>query len=205
MADYQGKNVPCRWIEIKTQTGRASESGLNTGPVGTRIYKVLVPEHRVIGKIDKDGRVQDQDTIPVSFLPIVKGWRKVSDMQNGTKPIKAKVLQIYPTISLVRHYETFSPESNQAEDPDVGVEGVLATRFKGSIEIESPTSQSKHEADIWRTKDIPFGLARWKVKISIKKKPQADARSSFVLASTINVDMKAQEVGTDAKSELAVP
>ncbi len=61
-AVFHGKQVPCRWIEIKVVTGKPSESGVEAGPVGERIYKILVPEERVTGA------VADGDKIPV-FLP----------------------------------------------------------------------------------------------------------------------------------------
>ena len=69
-AEFEGKTVPCRWLELKIQTGKKSEAGINPGPVGQTIYKVLVPEHRVVGKL------KDEETIPVSYLSIVKGYRK---------------------------------------------------------------------------------------------------------------------------------
>ncbi len=69
---FNGKQVPCRWIEIKVLTGKPSESGVEPGPVGERIYKILVPEERVVGD------VADGEKIPFSFLDIVKGFRKMA-------------------------------------------------------------------------------------------------------------------------------
>ncbi len=31
-AEYQGKMQPCRWIEIKVQTGHAKEGDIDAGP-----------------------------------------------------------------------------------------------------------------------------------------------------------------------------
>ncbi len=69
-AAFRGKQVPCRWIEIKVVTGKPSESGIEAGPVGERIYKVLVPEERVVGQLADGGK------IPFSFLDVIKGFRK---------------------------------------------------------------------------------------------------------------------------------
>ena len=203
MAPYNGSEaVPCRWIEIRIVTGRSVEGQLDPGPIGVRIYKVLIPESRVIGKL-VDGKSIDKDTIPVSFIPIVKGYRKT-----GTDPaveLKAKVLQVYPTISLLRHYKTFQADSNQPEDPQVGVGAVTATKYKGKHELESPITHAIHETELWRSDEVPFGLARWKVKIDREKKANSEPRSAFKTVTTITVDMKAQETGTEAKTELAVP
>ncbi|MFN9720612.1 MAG: hypothetical protein ACK58L_18085, partial [Planctomycetota bacterium] len=49
-AEFEGKVQPCRWIEIKTVTGKAGAAGIDPGPVGARIFKVLIPESRIIGE-----------------------------------------------------------------------------------------------------------------------------------------------------------
>src|SRR5262245_46496972 len=64
----------CRWVEFKSIT---KPSGLEQkpGPGDSYIYKVLIPEDHVIGK------TVDAETIPVTYLPIVKGWRKVGERE----------------------------------------------------------------------------------------------------------------------------
>ena len=41
-AEFKGKLQPCRWLEIKSLTGKETAAGIDPGPVGARIYKVLV-------------------------------------------------------------------------------------------------------------------------------------------------------------------
>src|SRR4051794_41065281 len=96
-AEFNGKQQPCRWLEFIVATGK-SEEGLKAGPVGERIYRVLVPESRVIPA------TVDPQNIPLAFLPIVKGTQKLGD--KPATPIKNGVLQIYPLIALVMNHKT---------------------------------------------------------------------------------------------------
>ena len=41
MADFEGEQTACRWLEFKCITGKATESGIAPGVSGPRIYKVL--------------------------------------------------------------------------------------------------------------------------------------------------------------------
>ena len=66
-AEFQGVVQPCRWIEIKVITGDPGAAGIDPGPVGARIYKVLVPESKVLDK------PIDADLVPNVMLPIVRG------------------------------------------------------------------------------------------------------------------------------------
>ncbi len=199
MAEYQGEQVPCRWLELKVVTGRASESGVLPGPGGDRIYKVLVPEPAI------QGQLVDSENIPVSFIPIVRGFRKSGDQQAQPEPIESEVLQIYPGLSLLRHYRTFVREPNESEDIVVSGESFLAEKYKGTEVLESPISRSTQEAEIWRSNDIPFGVARWTVKVLRETKTNIDPRSEFERFAEITVTMQAQEIGRSARSELAVP
>ena len=195
-AEFEGKTVPCRWLEFKVQTGKKSEAGINPGPVGASIYKVLVPESRVIGKL------ADDETIPVSFLQIVKGFRK-----DGEKPVEVmtgSVLQIYPKIALIRHYNTLEKEG-EAESLDVGVGSVTAQKWKGKHEAENLQNHTVQEAELWRSDEIPFGLAQWSVKLTMERKGDNEARSLFKQVAQTLVEMKALETGTDAKSEVETP
>ena len=202
-AEYNGKQVPCRWIEIKVETGKESESGIDTGLAGKRIYKVLIPESRVFGQL-VDGKSVDGDNIPASYIPIVKGWRKIGD--KSPREIQSKVLQIYPSISLLRHFKTLQAESNQPEDLQIGPDAVTAKKYKGSYRLESRTSRSVHEAELWLSSDVPFGLAKWRVKIVHERKSRNEPRATgFKTATEVTLEMKAQQIGSGAKSELNVP
>ena len=104
-ADYQGATVDCQWFEIKVIT--ASEKGgdgtLKPGPGGQRIYKVLVPLDRIFGP-PVNGKVVDKDSIPIAYLPVVKGYRRFGE--RPVEPITTGVLQTYPMISLLASYRT---------------------------------------------------------------------------------------------------
>lgn len=195
-AEFEGKTVPCRWLEFKVQTGKKSEAGINPGPVGASIYKILVPENRVIGKL------ADDETIPVSFLPIVKGYRK-----DGEKPVEemtGSVFQIYPKVALIRHYTTLEKEG-EPEPLDVGVGSTTAQKWKGKYEAENSQNHTVQEAELWRSDDVPFGLAQWTVKLTMERKGSNEARSAFKQVAQTLVEMKALETGTDAKSEIETP
>ena len=195
-AEVDGKNVPCRWLEFKVQTGKKSEAGINPGPVGASIYKVLVPESRVIGKL------ADDETIPVSFLPILKGYRK-----DGEKPVEemtGSVLQIYPKIALIRHYTTLEKEG-EPESLEVGVGSVTAQKWKGKHEAENLQNHTVHESELWRSDEIPFGMAQWNVKLTMERKGENEPRSAFKQVAQTVVEMKALESGMDAKSEVETP
>lgn len=195
-AEYQGELQPCRWIEIKQVTGKESEAGLDPGPVGTRLYKVLIPEAAVRGTL------QDEDGIPVVFLPVVKGYRRIGNEEVAPQPIRSGILNVYPLLCMIRHYRELKTEA-EGDDPQTGIPFLKATRLSGETTIESPTLRETHKAELWRTDEVPFGLARWRVRITIEGKDITDPRSAFRTLSTITVDMKAAEVGEDARSELA--
>lgn len=195
-AEYDGKTVPCRWLEFKVQTGKKSEAGINPGPVGASIYKILVPENRVIGKL------ADDETIPVSYLPIAKGFRK-----DGEKPVEemiGTVLQIYPKIAFLRHYTTLEKDGAE-ESLDLGVGSVTAQKWKGKYDAENLQNHAVHEAELWRSDEVPFGLAQWSVKQTMERKGKNEPRSAFKQVAQTLVEMKALETGTDAKSEVETP
>lgn len=200
-AEFRGEKVPCRWIELKVVTGRASEAGVDPGPVGARIFKVLVPEKRVVGKTADDGK------IPVSFIDIVKGYRKYGDGE--VKPIEAKALQVYPLLALVMHYHAVEPEGSEPVDPQIPLGDVQTQKFKATSKMESPTTRTTNEAEIWLStpddKKIPFGLAKWMIKITRESKDSSEPRSAFKAASEVTAEMSAHEVGDGAQSELMTP
>ena len=201
-AMYRGKQVTCRWIEIKVETGKPGEQGLDTGPAGARLYKVLIPESRVFGTLVQNRSV-DADGIPVSFLPIIRGYRKLGNRKEEV--IKTKVLQIYPAISLLKHYKVLRPETGEPEDPALEALGAVnAIKWIGAETLQSRVSQSEHSSEIWLSREVPFGLARWSVKVTRSRKRETDPRDDFSKRTETIVEMKAVAVGTDAKSELAV-
>jgi hypothetical protein len=198
MAEFDGESQPCRWIEFKVVTGKTVEGAIDPGPVGTRIYKVLVPESRITGQVSYGA------DIPVSFVPIVQGYRQIGG--RPLEPITTSVLQIYPVISLLQHYKP--KDIQQVSDQPVPAEvalGVNAIQYKASHRMEGPSSRSLNEAELWKSDEVPFGLARWRVRVVRESKDSAAPRSDFKPAAEFTVDMKAAEAGTNAQSELVTP
>ncbi len=194
-ADYKGEKTPCRWVEIKVVTGRINQGAIDTGSVGERIYKVLVPEKAI------EGRIKDDRNLPIVYVPIVKGFRKINGKDPAAKPITSNVLQIYPVLGLVRDFKELE-ESPGMESVQVGNDTFEAKEFKGNLEQESLVSRFTHEAKFYRSKDVPFGLARWTVTINQERKAEAEPRSAFKPVSEIKLEMTAREITSDAKSEL---
>lgn len=203
MAEYEGRMQACRWIELKAITGKPSERGVDPGLVGQRIYKVLVPESRIIGQ------TTDSDTIPVSFIPIIegKGYQKIGDGE--TTPIESPVLQVYPVLSMLMHYKTLQAEETEAEDVQVRLGTVPARRYRGEKVMESPTIRTTSEATLWRSvsdgDEVPFGLVKWRVRMVRESKDDASPRSAFKPVSEVTVEMSAHESGDGAESELVTP
>ena len=196
-AEYRGKTVPCRWIEMKLQTGRVKDGLIATGTVGEQIYKVLVPESAVIGQ------TRDSEGLPVTYLPIVRGYRKTNDKDPTPKEITSKVLQVYPIISLVRHYPDMT-RGSVSEPVMVGQEEVQCTKLTGNFEQESLNDRVLHETTLYHSDSVPFGLAKWTVKITQEAKGEVEARSEFEFVSEITVEMTARRIEGNARSELIV-
>ncbi|MEX1097090.1 MAG: hypothetical protein WED34_13665 [Planctomycetales bacterium] len=205
-AEYAGQATPCRWVEIKTVTGKANPDfplGIDPGPAGTRVYKVLIPESRVLGK------TVDEAGIPVTFLPIVMGHQKIGD--GPVQALGGGVLQVYPSLTLLQHYPAIEPQSAQPEDAQIRFAGgpVAAVRHVASHTSEGPTNRTANEAEFWISGDVPFGLAKWDVGLTRMEKDAAQPRGAFRLASESRERMEARQTGTDAKneapSEIAVP
>ena len=199
-AEFRGRPVPCRWIEIKVVTGKPSsdvEGGTDAGLIGARIYRVLVPEGQIYST------TVDSISIPVSFLPIVKGYRRFGEQE--IQPIKSKVLQVYPLLAMLRSFRDLKSDATGVVDPGVELGPVSATHLTGTSVVESPTIRSKNTTDLWQSKDVPFGLAKWKVTITRETKNISDPRTAFKLVSSIEVEMGAQKVDTQAEPVLVLP
>jgi hypothetical protein len=194
MAEFEGESVPCRWIEIKVVTGKASEKGIEAGPVGTQIVKALVPESRI------NGKALYGDAIPASYVPIVKGFRKYG--QGEVQKIDSNVLQIYPLLSPLMHYRTVEAAEGDAEDPMAPIGALSAKKHNGKSVVESFTTRTDNAAELWLTDEVPFGLAKWNVKQTRFIKDRAQSRDKFTPVSELEARMAATAKGTDAQSEL---
>lgn len=194
-AEYNGTLQACRWIEIKTLTGKSGAAGIDPGPVGSRIYKILVPESRIIGDW------QDSDGIPNDMIPIVRGFRRLGEEE--IQPISTPALRIYPTISMLTAYK--EPEVVATSDvPETLVQGrsFTAKRMRGKMTMESHKVRSTNQAEFWVADDIPFGLARWIVTISTDVKDSAAPISEFKPLIVKKMDMKLRRIRTGVESEL---
>ncbi len=200
-AEFEGLPTPCRWIEIKLVTGKPStkgveaDAGIDPGPHGTRIYKVLVPISRI------NGQLRDEDGLPVTYVPIVKGFRKIG--QQPAQLLKEKVLSFYPVLGLFANYLDLKPEGEEADVdlPNVGT--VKAQLMKGSLKLQNQTSKSENIGEIWRAKDVPFGWVKYHVKLTRQEKDITAPPTAFAPAAEIDVEMTLVKMETTgAKSEL---
>jgi len=195
--DAEGKDrtreVPCRWVEFKSVT-KPNGLDIPAGPGDTYLYKVLIPAERVTGDI------VDEQGIPVTYLPIVKGWRKIG--QRDAEEVTEKALAVYPTISLVTYYPNLKAEGEESEQVQVGADTVAARLYKGSRVFQKNTNRSTNAATLWRSDDVPFGLARLQVSLTQEKKELAASADEFRQTSLIEVDMAVVATGNDARSEL---
>lgn len=196
MAEYQGETVPCRWLEIKVERGRERDGQIDTGVTGLQIYKVLAPESKVLPTTVDDAGV------PVSFLPIVKGYRKIGKAE--PKQMTEAALQLYPLAVLTGYYRQENVVAEN-DDPDVKLGPVKAEKIQSTLSIESRSSRTVQETTVWRSQDVPFGIARYDAKIRRDVKDEGQGRDDFKPATEVAVSLRVQETGDDAKSELAVP
>lgn len=197
-AEFNGSVQACRWIEIKIVTGTAGAAGIDPGPVGSRIYKVLVPEAKIMDQ------AVDQNSIPNITLPIVKGFRRTGE--SAVTPLNTNSLGFYPTISLMTNYadpEVVAPvETPTTKDNS---KSFNAKRLRGRREMESRTSHSINQADFWVTQEVPFGLARWEVVVTRRKKESTAVRSEFRDIQTTKSEMSYKRMFTQAETELVTP
>jgi len=197
-AMFEGAMQACRWIEIKVVTGSTGAAGIDPGPVGARIYKVLVPEAKIIDK------AADARSIPNITLPIVRGFRRTGE--SAVQPLKTNGLGIYPTICHLVNYE--APEVVSAADtPQVKAQNLsfTARHLRGQQVMESTTARSTNEGNFWVTNEVPFGLARWQVVVVREKKESTATRENFTEVQTTRSTMSVKSIITDAETEIVTP
>jgi hypothetical protein len=194
-AMFEGKEVPCRWVEFKSIT-KPEDLEKPPGPGGVKWYKVLIPESRVTGK------VEDDEKMPVTFLPIVKGYRKVSG--RDVEQVSERVLTVYPTIAFVDYYPDLKQDTSEpaTEQLAVSPSPVPVRVMKGSRVLQNDRSRSTNSATLWLSDAVPFGLAKFRVTTTYEEKGQTAAVSDFRRKSAVEVQLSAVAQGTDAKSEL---
>ncbi|MDB5392389.1 MAG: hypothetical protein JWM11_8035 [Planctomycetaceae bacterium] len=200
-AMFRGKEVPCRWIEFKVVTGLPSAGGveagaaIDPGPFGVRTYKVLVPVESVTGKL------KDAEGLPVTFIPIVKGIRKIGrDAQ--PEPIKEKVLAFYPVLGMFANYLDLAPAGDEETLELAGLGSIKASSLKGTLKQKNSEMRTENIGQIWKSSEVPFGWAKYQVKLTRQRKSKFAPESEFAPAAEIEVEMAAVEKGTGAKSEI---
>ncbi len=182
------------WDQVANLFGASPP--VDTGLTGLTIYKVLVPTTKVLfNAVDDDG-------VPVSFLPIVKGYRKIG--KSEPKEMTQPALQLYPLAVLAGYYRD-EQITGTDDDPEAGIGAIKADKLQATIAIERNSSRTVQETTIWRSKEVPFGIARYDAKIIREVKDEQQSRDDFKPLSEVVISLKAQEAGEDAKSELAVP
>ena len=196
--DHDGTPVTemCRWLEFKIVTANFVEGVPDPGPGATRIYKVLVPESYI------DGQIADDEGIYRSYIPVVKGFRKLGD--EPAAPLESEVLQIYPNLSLMQHHRDLQTDGAEqsADVPTVGA--VTVNVLKGTLEMETGTNRSTNESEAWRSVsgDMPFGIVKWTAKTIIEEKNPTEPRSAFQQSVELTEELTAVQIGTEAESEL---
>ena len=195
-AMYRGKETTCRWLEFKQVTGKPSEQGIDPGSYGVRIYKILVPEEAIIGKI-----IDSQDIL-VDYIPIVKGYRQLS-LFDEVEEINAPVFQVYPLITLLRHYRELEEAGNSSLSLKAGT--FTTTKYVGNLTTESPTNRTRNKGEFWRSPEIPFGIAQWSVTVIKENKDREDGRGDFKIVAEITENMSLVATGNGAQTELETP
>jgi len=200
---HQGQEVDCRLLEISMQTGELSGGAIKPGPAAKRVYKVLVPESKIIGK------PRDSEGIFVSMLPVatdktgktVMGLKKIGT--GAEVPLTAPVLQVYPMLTLLQHYRSLNAMPAQGAIEIAGKQITQYTRYKATRVIESPSSRSTNEATLVVTDQVPTGLAKWDVTLTREEKNSAQSWDERKLVTKITTSLTARTISfNDAQSEL---
>ena len=192
----EGEQVPARWLEIVSETGTPGERGLETGPAGRVLYKVLVPESGVIG------RVQNDDGIPEAFLPVLRGWKQVGDGE----PVEIRdALRAYPTLTLLKEFEPAEIVEEQPDAADTPAGRFDGTRYRAKVVEESERARVTNEGTFLVSDAVPFGPAQWELTLTRESKDSSDPRDAFRETSKTVVRMSAHEIGDDARGELPLP
>lgn len=192
-AQVNGEEKPCRWLEIRVERGKEVDGKIETGLSGLEIYKVLVPE-TAVPKIPVD-----DSGIPVTFLPAVKGYRKIGS--GNVSAITSPALQLYPLGVLAGYYRNIviSADSEELSTP-AGDQTVI--RYEGKLDLERAGSRTTEQSTVWRSNEIPFGVAGWTAEIARQVKDERAPRDDFKTVSTVKTSMKLAATGTDATSDL---
>ena len=193
--EYQGKSQACRWIEIKTETGKTTEGVLDAGPGGIRMYKLLVPESAIQGQISQT--VGEGREIFNAFIPAVEGYRRIGD--EPAQKLTAGVFQLYPLVSLLRHYRQL--DAGEPSNVTVPAGSFQSTNYSGQMVMETPGYRSTNSCVMNRSDEFPFGVVKWTATTKDETKGTAEERSAFTESVTLTEEMQAVSIGEGAESE----
>jgi hypothetical protein len=195
--EFRGAVQPCRWIEIKVVTGQVKEGLIDAGPGGVGIYKLLVPEQFI------RGQQFDDANILVSYIPVARGYRQLGE--ESPQPVESGVFQLYPYVEYLHHYRNLEPDGAGPQPLQIPLGDVTATLYRGSMTTESTITRATNEGQIWRSEDVPFGVAKWVVRDVREEKHPTQSRDLFRETTEVSIEMAAHATGTDAETELDVP
>ncbi len=194
MADYEGESVPCRWIEIKIERGREADGKIAVGKTGLEIYKVLVPEAKVV----EDPVVEEG--VPIGFLPIVRGVRVIGGGE--PRPLAEPALKLYPLAMLFTYCRDLKMLEENV-DPGTGLGAISSTLMEGTSIQERPGSRTEMTVKVWKSADVPFGVAAWSGRIIRSIKDAEQPREDFKPLTQVDIELKARGTGENAQSEVS--
>jgi hypothetical protein len=195
--EWNGETVPGRWIEFELKTGKATEQGIDPGPVGARVYHVLVPEPAVTGKPANDRG------IPNAFLPIVEGYMQVAD--RPVQKLESRAFEAYPVLTLLMNYKPNELKAEGDEPADVPAGQFTATKYSAQSSVESPAGRVENTATMFVASDAPFGLVRWNATVVRSTKDPNQKRDAYQPLSRIESQMEAKAINRNARAALRVP
>ncbi len=195
-ATVDGQPVPARWLEIVSEVGTRGERGLETGPAGRVLFKVLVPESGVAGVI------ADEKGIPEAFLPTLRGWKQVGDLE----PVEfGPALRAYPSLTLLKEFEPAEVTNEGADAADTPAGRFEGIRYRGKVVEESERARVTVEGTFLISPDVAFGPAQWEITLTRESKDASKDRDAFRETSKTVERMSVHEVADDARGELPLP
>lgn len=196
--EWRGTKQTGWWIEIKAVTGQVKEGIIDAGPGGLQIYKILVPEGAIQGKVNEE--VAPGREVYVSYIPITKGFRKTGE--EAAQPIASGNFDLYPVVSQLRHYRDLESTGDETIQTPLG--DAAGSIWKGTGTSENRTQRINTTAEIGRTDDpkFLFGVAKWTATVATDTKTSTAPRSEFQPRIEIAEQMSAIEAGEGAESEI---
>src|SRR5262249_36290717 len=91
------------------------------------------------------------------------------------------------------------------EEASAQKKGIKAKVLKGSAQMEDPVSRSKNDATLWRSDDVPFGLAKWEETLNVWTKDGKDPPDEFKPYSKVDVEMHAVYQKANAEPDPLLP